>query len=1061
MGQTVAVPQHRQGTRRFLATVLFTDIVGSTERAAQLGDRAWRDVLERHNAIVRRELRAYNGREMDTAGDGFFAVFETPERAVRCAEAITSAVRSLDIEVRAGVHTGECEVMGGKVAGMTVVIGARIAALAEAGQVLVSGSVRDLMTGSGRHFEGGDARTLKGVEDQWRVYRLVPEVLDGDAGPTRRQSLVPLYTRHQRRRLLALLTAAVVVVVSVSTGYVLTRSEADVVIGENAVGVIGPGDTPKISAAAHVGHRPTAVAAGFGSVWVTNSTDGSVSRIDRRTKVSVPISVGASPSGVAVGAGAVWVANSGDGTVSRIDPTNPRPTTIQVDPGPTGVVVAFGSVWVTNALDAKVTEIDPDTNKVVHVLPVGASPTGIAAGAGYLWVTNQGDGTVTRFRPGTHELDPPVTVGSRPVGIVFADGAAWVANNLDGSLSRIDADDLTVTSRILAKGGGAYGVAAHGNDVWVSNEYAGSLMRVNRRTFQLAATVRLRGAPLGLGFAGDDLWFTSAEGGSALHRGGILTIASVGILGPGDDPPVLDPLIEYIGDFWRLATMTNDGLVGLLRAGGVQGAGFVPDLATTLPKPTGDGLIYTFHLRKGVRYSTGAPVLAGDIRRGIERAVAHPDSAPSYYAGAIVGAQACRTAAERALGAGKPRPDCDLSRGIVADDRNGTVTFHLRKPTPEFVFQLSLPSTAAVPQDTPLDLKPGQFLPATGPYMVHSYIPQQEAAGVHGRLELVRNPHFRVWSPAAQPAGYVDRIVLETGFTEQEEVARVTDGRADLLWLGAPPSAMDMIRARYASQLHVTAGIYTDFAFLNASKPPFDNLDARRAVAYALDRKALTNDRDGLPARVTCQLLPPNFAAYRSYCPFTVGGGTDGKWAGPDIPKARELVRKSGTKGAKVVVAAPEAVEWRRAGRRIRDVLDDLGYDASLRVLGYPDEFFQVVTNPREDFNAGLSTWGSDYPAASTFLAIFGSCKPDLTSNNYSAYCDQAIEGQIQAALDLQVTDPGRANDVWAVVDRRMVDAAAFIPFGAEETQNFVSRRVGNTLVHPIHGPLIAQMWVQ
>jgi peptide/nickel transport system substrate-binding protein len=417
-------------------------------------------------------------------------------------------------------------------------------------------------------------------------------------------------------------------------------------------------------------------------------------------------------------------------------------------------------------------------------------------------------------------------------------------------------------------------------------------------------------------------------------------------------------------------------------------------------------------------------VLAGDIRRGIERAVAHPDSAPSYYGAAIVGGQACRTAVEHAFRAGKPRPDCDLSKGIVADDRTGTVTFHLRKPTPEFVFQLSLPNAAAVPQDTPVDLKPGQFLPATGPYMVHSYIPQQDAVDGHGRLELVRNPHFRVWSQAAQPAGYVDRIVLDTGFTEREEVARVTDGRADLLWLGAPASAMEMIRARYGSQLHINSGIYTDFAFLNASKPPFDNLDARRAVAFALDRKALTNDRNGLPARVTCQLLPPNFAAYRPYCPFTVGGGTDGKWAGPDIPKARQLVRKSGTWGAKVVVAAPEAAEWRRAGQRIVHVLDGLGYRASLRVLGYPDDFFGVVTNPREDFNAGLSTWGSDYPAASTFLAIFGSCRPDLTHNNYSAHCDPVIEQQIQAALDLQVTDPGRANDVWAVVDRRMVDAA-------------------------------------
>ena len=164
----------RQVTRRFLATVLFTDIVGSTERAAELGDRAWRDLLERHHAVVRRELKAFHGREIDTAGDGFFALFEAPERAVRCAESIIAAVGSLGLQVRAGVHTGECEVIGGGVGGMAVHIGARVAALAGPGEVLVTGSVRDLMTGSDRHFDGGEPRQLKGVADPWPVYRLVP-----------------------------------------------------------------------------------------------------------------------------------------------------------------------------------------------------------------------------------------------------------------------------------------------------------------------------------------------------------------------------------------------------------------------------------------------------------------------------------------------------------------------------------------------------------------------------------------------------------------------------------------------------------------------------------------------------------------------------------------------------------------------------------------------------------------------------------------------------------------------------------------------------------------------
>ena len=247
------MPQYRQATRRFLATVLFTDIVGSTERAAELGDRQWRELLERHHAIVRRELKAFEGREMDTAGDGFFAVFESPERAVRCAESITMAVVPLGIQVRAGVHMGECEVVGGKVGGMAVAIGARVVGLAGPGEVLVSGSVRDLMTGSDRHFEGGAPQELKGVADQWRVYRLVPENADVDAAASRRWSMVPLYTRHQKRRTIAVLAAVLVVALALTTAYVLTRSDADVIVGENAVGVLegGQGD-----GAVSVGERP-------------------------------------------------------------------------------------------------------------------------------------------------------------------------------------------------------------------------------------------------------------------------------------------------------------------------------------------------------------------------------------------------------------------------------------------------------------------------------------------------------------------------------------------------------------------------------------------------------------------------------------------------------------------------------------------------------------------------------------------------------------------------------------------------------------------------------------
>ncbi|HEX6580490.1 MAG TPA: adenylate/guanylate cyclase domain-containing protein [Actinomycetota bacterium] len=160
---------------RVLATVLFTDIVGSTERASELGDRSWKDLLERHHRAIRGLLARYRGREVDTAGDGFFATFDGPARAVRCAQQIVDAVRPLDLQIRAGLHTGECETIDGKVGGLGVVIGSRVGGLAGPSEVLVSSTVKDLTAGSGLVFEDRGEHELKGVPDRWRLYRVVSE----------------------------------------------------------------------------------------------------------------------------------------------------------------------------------------------------------------------------------------------------------------------------------------------------------------------------------------------------------------------------------------------------------------------------------------------------------------------------------------------------------------------------------------------------------------------------------------------------------------------------------------------------------------------------------------------------------------------------------------------------------------------------------------------------------------------------------------------------------------------------------------------------------------------
>ncbi|MGZ4371731.1 MAG: adenylate/guanylate cyclase domain-containing protein [Gaiellaceae bacterium] len=155
---------------RMLATVLFTDVVGSTERARELGDRRWRDLLERHNEVIRRDLERFRGLEIDTAGDGFFATFDGPARAIRCARSIVENVRGIGLDVRSGLHTGECELSAGSVRGIAVHTGARVASVASPGEVLVSSTVKDLVAGSGIEFTDRGVHELKGIPGEWRLY---------------------------------------------------------------------------------------------------------------------------------------------------------------------------------------------------------------------------------------------------------------------------------------------------------------------------------------------------------------------------------------------------------------------------------------------------------------------------------------------------------------------------------------------------------------------------------------------------------------------------------------------------------------------------------------------------------------------------------------------------------------------------------------------------------------------------------------------------------------------------------------------------------------------------
>jgi peptide/nickel transport system substrate-binding protein len=490
----------------------------------------------------------------------------------------------------------------------------------------------------------------------------------------------------------------------------------------------------------------------------------------------------------------------------------------------------------------------------------------------------------------------------------------------------------------------------------------------------------------------------------------------------------LDPASGYGED--ALTTLTNDGLLGYGRLGGADSYRVVPDLAVALPTITDGGRTYTFQLRPGIHYSTGAVVQPADIRRGIARALLLSGGlSPGSYLSEIVGADGCLR---------KP-PRCDLTRGIATDRESNMVAFHLTAPDPDFAFKLALPFAVAVPARTPL--KAAVPLPATGPYKVASYDAKR------GVIRLVRNPHFRLWSSAAQPDGFPDQIVERYGYTGASAVRAVERGKADLTADGPDqtwsPQLASTLSTRYPSRLFSAPQSATAGVWLNTRRAPFDDVRVRRALQYAVDRNRLLALAGGSgTARIGCQVLPPNTDGYRAYCPYTLHPNSAGTYTGPDLAKARRLVASSGTKGQRITLWFYDIPIGRRNGAYLVSVLRSLGYDARLKTVSHQGSTW------RPDRQAGVGGWSSDYPAASqSFLPLFTcrSYSPDPNVNaNTAGVCNPRIDAEIDRARSLQVSDPPRASALWTKIDHEITDLALWVVLRAAKAVDFVSRRAGN-----------------
>ena len=631
---------------------------------------------------------------------------------------------SFPLTVGIGIDAGEAVAVEGGYRGGALNLAARLCGQASAGEVLASQEATHLArkVEGVRYVDRGEIH-LKGLAAPVRIIKVVSEGADPAirlapfALPPRPASAPRRLPRLLSGRRGAVALVLLALLVGTLVPIALTRGTRGLpAIDANSVGLIDM-QSGSIRRSIPVGTGPSGIAFGLGAVWVTNATDGTVSRVDPESGTAVPIQVGNDPTGVAVDPTehAVWVTNGTDGTVSRIDVATGTVSTIHVGNGPAGVAVGLGGVWVSDSLDDTVSFIDPETRAVQAAIPVGATPTGIALAGGAVWVSNSTDATVSRIDPGPTPLVRPIQVGQGPTGIASGSGGVWVANSFGGSISRIDPATNVVTA-LIPVGTGPDGVAATNGSMWVSNEFSASVSQIDPGTNRVTKTIPVGNAPQALAVAGSSIW-VSARGAPTSHRGGTLTVSVTAQA----EPRSLDPTLALNDSLWQLTALTNDGLVAFRHVGGAAGSTVVPDLATSIPVPTDGGRTFTFQLRSGINYSNGQSVKAEDVRRGIERMFAL-GAVDAPVLSDLVGGDSCA-----------PHKPCDLSKGIVANDSTGTVTFHLTQKDAEFLPNLASPDVVVVPDGVPnRDMGPTP-LPATGPYEFGAFTPGQ-------RVELVRNP---------------------------------------------------------------------------------------------------------------------------------------------------------------------------------------------------------------------------------------------------------------------------------------------------------------------------------
>ncbi len=516
---------------------------------------------------------------------------------------------------------------------------------------------------------------------------------------------------------------------------------------------------------------------------------------------------------------------------------------------------------------------------------------------------------------------------------------------------------------------------------------------------------------------------SNSTGGSSSGMGGTLSLVAQ------SNPDSIDPAKAYEVESWDYLHIMYDGLMAFDEVSGANSTKVVPDLATGMPTVSDGGKTYTFTLRKGIKFSNGKPVVASDFLDSMERL--WKATSPSPYFSDIVGAAACTA---------KPAT-CNLSKGIVVNNATGQIVIHLTGPNGELLDQLALPFAYILPPGLPNADVGTTPIPSTGPYMIKSFAPSTG-------LVMVRNPDFKQWSAAAQPQGYPNEIKWTWGVTANDEVNGVQNGTYDWSYDNPPGDRIATLVSTYPNQIKVEPSLGTYWFTLNTLIPPFNNLQARQAVNFAVDRNAVVTEWGGSGvATPTCQIVPAAMpGGSPPYCPYTSGNTSDGVWHGPDLAKAKQLIAASGTKGDQVTILSETVSPVNNIAQYMETVLTQLGYKVKLKLLSH-GVFFSTAANSATKANVAWGDWFPDYPVASNFITILESCatlRLNSTANNNSAFfCNHSVQALINKALATESSQGvDAAASQWHAVDMAITNQAPHVDLFNAKNVYFNSKRL-------------------